>query len=140
MVLKFLTPWYWTPRTIGLWKETFTQSFSKFFRCYDVVFWCFSSLSGDFSDYLWYILITGTCSQISSKIAGFPSAGIFFAGVEDRSTCYAMQEGDWWMVSHEPARRQRGQIVCCLLPTPISRGDVLEAWFLVDSKCKSKRC
>ena len=40
-----------------------------------------------------------------------------------------MQEGDWWMVSHEPARRQRGQIVCYLLPTPISRGDVLEAWF-----------
>ena len=43
-----------------------------------------------------------------------------------------MQEGDWWMVSHEPARRQRGQIVCGLLPTPISRGDVLEVWFLVD--------
>ena len=48
-----------------------------------------------------------------------------------------MQEGDWWMVSHEPAMRHWGQIVCYLLPTPISRGDVLEAWFLVDSKCKS---
>ena len=50
-----------------------------------------------------------------------------------------MQEGDWWMVSHEPARRRRGQIVCCRLSTPISRGDVLEVWFLVDSKCKSAR-
>ena len=59
--LDFPTPWYWTPRTIGLWKETFTQSFYKFFRCYDVVFWCFSSLSGDFSEYLWYVLITSTC-------------------------------------------------------------------------------
>ena len=86
MVLKFPTPWYWTPRTTGLWKETFTQSFSKFFRCYDVVFWCSSILSGDFSEYLWYISITGTCWQISSKTARFPSAGIFFAGVEDRST------------------------------------------------------
>ena len=53
---------------------------------------------------------------------------------------YAMQEGDWWMADHEPARRRGSQIVCCLLPTPISRGDVLEVWFLVDSKCNCRRC
>ena len=41
-----------------------------------------------------------------------------------------MQEGNGWMVDHTPARRRRGQILCCLLPIPISRGDVLEAWFL----------
>ena len=40
-----------------------------------------------------------------------------------------MQEGNGWMVDHAPARRRRGQILCCLLPIPISRGDVLEAWF-----------
>ena len=28
---------------------------------------------------------------------------------------------------------KRGQIVCCRLSSPISRGDVLEAWFLMDS-------
>ena len=35
--------------------------FFQIIRCYDVVFWCFSSLSGDFSEYLWYVLITGIC-------------------------------------------------------------------------------
>ena len=33
------------------------------------------------------------------------------------------------MADHEPARRGKIQIVCCLLSTPISRGDVLEVWF-----------
>ena len=83
-----------------------------------------------------------------------PISGYFFAGVEDRSTWlrvsnrflsyfqpfYAMQEGNGWMVDHTPARRRRGQILCCLLPIPISRGDVLEAWFLVDSKYNDRRC
>ena len=40
-----------------------------------------------------------------------------------------MQEGNGWMVDHTPARRRRGRISCCLLPIPISRGDVLEAGF-----------
>ena len=76
-----------------------------------------------------------------------PISGYFFAGVEDRSTWlrvsnrfFAMQEGNGWMVDHTPARRRRGRILCCLLPIPISRGDVLEAWFLVDSKCNDRRC
>ena len=83
-----------------------------------------------------------------------PISGYLFAGAEDRSTWlrvltgfasyfqpfYAMQEGNWWMADHEPARRRGSQIVCCLLCTPISRGDVLEVWFLVDSKCNCRRC
>ena len=40
-----------------------------------------------------------------------------------------MQEGNWWMADHEPARRGKGQMACCLLFTLISRGDVLEVWF-----------
>ena len=50
---------------------------------------------------------------------------------------YAVQEGNWWMADHEPARRGKGQIVCYLLSTLIPRGEV---WFLVDSKCNSGRC
>ena len=53
---------------------------------------------------------------------------------------YAMQEGNGWMVDHTPASRRRGQISCCLHTFPISRGDVLEAWFLMDSKCNDRRC
>ena len=51
-----------------------------------------------------------------------------------------MQEGNWWMADYEPARRRKCQIVCCLLSTLISRGDVLEIWFLMDSKCNIRRC
>ena len=53
---------------------------------------------------------------------------------------YAMQEGNWWMVDHEPARRGKSRFVCCLLSTPVSRGDVLEVSFLVDNKCNGRRC
>ena len=80
-----------------------------------------------------------------------PISGYLFAGIEYRSTWltgfwssfqpfYAMQEVNGWMVDHSPARRRRGQIVCYLLSTSISRGDVPEAWFLVDSKCNNRRC
>ena len=83
-----------------------------------------------------------------------PISGYLFAGTEDRSTWlrvfnrflsyfqpfYAMQEGNWWMVDHEPARRGKSRFVCCLLSTPVSRGDVLEVWFLMDSKCNRRRC
>ena len=78
-----------------------------------------------------------------------PISGYLFAGAEDRSTWlrvsnrflsyfqpfYAMQERNGWMVDHTPARRS-----ILLLPIPISRGDVLEAWFLMDSKCNERRC
>ena len=52
---------------------------------------------------------------------------------------YAMQDGNWWMADHEPARRGEGS-KCCLLSTLISRGEAIEVWFLVDSKCNSRRC
>ena len=58
-----------------------------------------------------------------------PISGYRFAGTEDRSAWlrvfnrfssyfqpfYAMQEGNWWMADHEPARRGEGSK--CVLPT-----------------------
>ena len=83
-----------------------------------------------------------------------PISGYLFAGTEDRSTLLrvfnrfcelfsailCLAKGNWWMIGHEPAKRGKSQFVCCLFSTPISRGDVLEVWFLVDSKCNSRRC
>ena len=86
MVLKQPALWCLTPRTIGLWQEMFIQSCFFRFRQHEFIFRYFCILSGDFSEYLWYVLIKGICWQVSSKIARFPSAGPLFRSVMDSST------------------------------------------------------